>query len=58
MPNVKTASTKQCAECGQTFQVVHSQSKYCPECTVKVRRRQTAERTRRWRARMKELTES
>lgn len=57
MPSVKTISTKLCAECGQAFGPVHGKSKYCAECAVKVRRRQTAERTRRWRARMKEATQ-
>lgn len=45
---------KLCAECGKEFAPQSSQAKYCPSCTITVRRQKTAERTRRWRARMKE----
>lgn len=54
MSNAKASQLKQCAECRKTFHVAYGQSKYCPECAVKVRRQKAAERTRRWRARMKE----
>lgn len=54
MSNTKAGQLKQCSECGKAFYTAYGQSKYCPECAVKVRRQKTAERTRRWRARMKE----
>lgn len=50
MSPVKKYRAKKCDECGIDFTPCSSHSKYCPECSVEVRRRQTAERTRRWRA--------
>lgn len=50
MKSVKKYQEKKCAECGIEFAPRSSHSKYCPDCSVGVRRRQTAERTRRWRA--------
>lgn len=42
-----------CAECGAEFVPRSSRTKYCSNCTLKVVRRQTAERSRQWRARLK-----
>lgn len=57
--NIQTKyAVRQCAECGTTYTPQSSRSKYCAGCVMKVRRRQTAERARQYRARIKEAGQS
>ena len=42
--NIKT-----CQECGQPFRAISNRAKYCKKCAERVRKKQTAERTRTWR---------
>lgn len=41
------ADRKRCTECGGYFLPKSNRGKYCPDCTVKVRRRNEAERQRK-----------
>lgn len=41
---------KVCQVCGQHFRAISNRAKYCARCAEKVRRSQTAERTRKWRS--------
>ncbi len=54
MKKAPVFSPIRCAECGEEFTPRSSHTKYCSNCTLKVVRRQTAERSRQWRARLKE----
>lgn len=40
---------KKCAECGRQYRPVSNRSKYCPECAVAVRNKQSRERMRQQR---------
>lgn len=46
---------KLCAECGAPYSPNSVNSKYCPECALKVHRRKNAERNRAWRQRLREM---
>lgn len=54
----KKFRTKICVECGTRFTPKGGRSKYCPECVGDVKRRQIADRVRRWRERAKEKEEN
>ena len=41
------ADRKRCTECGGYFLSKSNRGKYCPDCTVKVRRRKESERQRK-----------
>ena len=41
------ADRKRCTECGGYFLPKSNRGKYCPDCTVKVRRRKESERQRK-----------
>lgn len=41
---------KTCQVCGKPFRAVSNRAKYCERCAEKVRRKKTAERTRKWRS--------
>ena len=40
-------SVKRCAVCGATFTPKSNRAKYCPDCAVRMRRKQEAERQRK-----------
>lgn len=40
---------KECAECHRLFRAVSNRAKYCKRCAAKVRKKQTADRVKKWR---------
>jgi len=54
METTQKFQPKPCAECGKEFTPHSGNAKWCPDCVLKVCRRQTAERVRKYRARIME----
>ncbi|MFS1518518.1 hypothetical protein V1503_18955 [Bacillus sp. SCS-151] len=40
---------KQCVRCGSRFEIVNSQSKYCEDCSIEIKREKIRERVRKYR---------